>query len=348
MNSKENILRAKLSEVVPSASEGLVVRAYHRGKKVCDVAEGKTYDFYDWASLTKVVFLVSNVMKLYDERAFDLREPVIRNLPWFQSRNIILGQLLNHSSGLPWWHPFYKHLSLNKTSQEKWPELAAILRKLPVKKTGKSVYSDVGILTLGFVLEALRQKPILEIWKDWNSQLELEKTYFHPDNEPVYSRARYAPTEKCPWRKKVLRGEVHDDNTWALGGVAPHAGLFGPMDDLAKWALGFRSGLRGEKNRFISEKTLKLFTTRSIPSSRGDWALGFMMPTRGAASCGKYFGPQSVGHTGFTGTSFWFDPKADLLVLILSNRVFPTRENRKFVAMRPQIHDWIYELFVRD
>jgi serine-type D-Ala-D-Ala carboxypeptidase len=346
-SSKEKIILNKLNTIIPNATEGVVTRAYVKGKLVCDVRVGRTYDFYDWASLTKIVFLASNAMRLWDMGRLDLKGHVADVLPWVGKRNIIVEKLLNHSSGLPWWYPFHKNLTLQSSREEKWLEIAEILRKLKITSNRKSVYSDVGIFTFGFVLERLFEKPVLEIWNEWQELAGIEKTHYHVENKPVYARERYAPTESCPWRHKILRGEVHDDNTWALGGVAPHAGLFGPMDDLEKWSLRFRAALKGEKKWIISKEALKYFTKRSVPTTVGDWALGFMMPTKGSASCGKYFSPVSIGHTGFTGTSFWYDPKVDLLVLILSNRVHPTRENREFVLQRPNIHNWIYETYLR-
>src|SRR5690606_36055735 len=115
------------------------------------------------------------------------------------------------------------------------------------------------------------------------------------------------------------------------------------IDDLSRWGLLLRASIRGERKGFVSEKTARLFTKRAIPGSRGDWALGFMMPSKGTASCGPLFSADSVGHTGFTGTSLWYDPRKDLLVTILSNRVHLTVENTEIRNLRPLIHTWIVE-----
>jgi CubicO group peptidase (beta-lactamase class C family) len=136
---------------------------------------------------------------------------------------------------------------------------------------------------------------------------------------------------------------VHDDNAWAFGGLSTHAGLFGSIDDLGWFALFMRSELKGYAKTSVKPKTAQFFASRSLPPGKGDWALGYMMPTPGNSSAGNYFSPFSIGHTGFTGTSLWYDPQADLSIAILSNRVFYGRENKEFATLRPQIHNWIIE-----
>jgi len=157
-----------------------------------------------------------------------------------------------------------------------------------------------------------------------------------------YAKNKYAPTERCAWRKRVLQGEVHDENAFALGGIAPHAGLFGRIEDVSQWALEIRKALNGQST-MCEKKWLQKFVRRQIPAKQGDWGWLYMKPTRGQASCGRYFSSSSFGHTGFTGTSLWFDPKKDLIVVVLSNRVHPTRQNRAFVTLRPMIHDWVVQ-----
>ncbi|MCM2283108.1 MAG: serine hydrolase, partial [Bdellovibrionaceae bacterium] len=174
-------------------------------------------------------------------------------------------------------------------------------------------------------------------------RLDLRDAAFHVGNQPPHARRLYAPTEFCPWRKKTIQGEVHDENTWVLGGVAPHAGLFGTLDDLSRWGLCLRSSLRGGSGGLARPETVARFARRALPRARGDWALGFMLPGLKGASCGKYFSRLSVGHLGFTGTSLWYDPRRDLLVTVLSNRVHPTRENKLFPQLRGFLHDSVVE-----
>ena len=167
--------------------------------------------------------------------------------------------------------------------------------------------------------------------------------HFNENNKPTFSIDKYAPTENCPWRRQIIQGEVHDENAWALGGVAPHAGLFGSVGAVSEWALWFRQEFYGSKSQWADAQLVQKFTERCFPTKKGDWSLGFMLPTPGSASCGRYFSPLSFGHTGFTGTSFWMDPEKDLMVILLSNRIHPVRSNELFKKARPQIHDWICE-----
>ena len=210
------------------------------------------------------------------------------------------------------------------------------------------MYSDVGFITLGHALEMMFCRPLIETWNEVKELFYPKSTLnFHPHNVPVFKPSLYAPTERSEWRKKTIQGEVHDDNAWAFGGVSTHAGLFGSIDDLSTAGLFIRGQLHGLAKTAIKQKTAKLFAGRARPEGKGDWALGYMMPTPGSASCGSMFSTNSIGHTGFTGTSLWFDPQEDLFVSILSNRVFLGRDNKTFAGLRPKIHNWIMEAIRR-
>jgi CubicO group peptidase (beta-lactamase class C family) len=145
-----------------------------------------------------------------------------------------------------------------------------------------------------------------------------------------------------------MQGEVHDENTWALGGVAPHSGLFGNMEDLSKWILRLREIYLGKKkSKFISQETAQIFFKRAISQEVGDFALGFMMKSAANSTAGTLLSKETVGHTGFTGTSFWFDTTNDLVVNILSNRVFYGRQKGDdFRKLRSAIHDLVFRELV--
>jgi CubicO group peptidase (beta-lactamase class C family) len=240
--------------------------------------------------------------------------------------------------------PFYETVDLSLDWQQRRQWLYTRLQTAPCKRTGKAVYSDLGYMLLGFVLEAWSHRNLLDVWKDMKAGTYPESSLgFHLNNRPAHPVEQYAPTEVCPWRHKRLQGEVHDDNTWSLGGVSTHAGLFGSIDDLAEYGLTLRAQLLGLAGAKVHQATAQLFAHRAVAPEVGDWALGFMMPSPQRASCGRYFSPESIGHTGFTGTSLWYDPVRDLLVTILSNRVFGGRDNKAFLALRPQLHDWVVE-----
>lgn len=343
-----NVLERQLSEKIQTrirdVTPGVVIRAYHGGKQVLDLAVGETYPYYDLASLTKVIFSAQAAMLAFERGRWTLETRVSEILPWYPHISVTLVQLLTHSAGLEWWKPLYKELDLQRRREDRREQLKQMLMHAPLGDASKSVYSDLGMLLFGFVLENLYDKPLLEIWTELKDEFYDGTTLeFHVDNKAPHKASFYAPTEECPWRKRLIQGEVHDENAWALGGVSSHAGLFGSVDDVGWYLLNVRALLLGIGRSPIRMRTAKIFTTRARPEGAGDWALGFMMPTAGSASCGQHFGLASIGHTGFTGTSAWYDPKMDLAVAVLSNRVLYGRENNKFKELRPQIHDWIVE-----
>jgi CubicO group peptidase (beta-lactamase class C family) len=343
-NSIERALIEKLQTAIQDVTPGVVVRAYHHGRMICDVQVGETYPIYDLASLTKVIFTQQKMMQAFDQGHWNLETKVKEILPDFAFEQIKVTELLTHTSGLDWWKPFYKDVPKDETWQSKRLWLFNEINKTELKQTGKAVYSDLGFMTLGFLLEAFYKKDLHQVWQDaQNDFYPTTSLDFHINNLPLNDVAEYAPTEECKYRHKVMRGEVHDENTWALGGISSHAGLFGSIDDVAAFGLNLRSQLHGIARYKIKQKTAQLFAARAIDQEVGDWAMGYMMPSAENASCGPHFSIHSIGHTGFTGTSTWYDPRQDLLVIALSNRVNYGRENRGYVHLRPKIHSWIYE-----
>ncbi len=334
------LIEPELRDVTP----GVQVRAFQAGKIVCDISLGHTYAYYDYASLTKIIFTVQAMMWAFDRGLWNFKTTVKEKLPEYRHKTLIR-DLLCHFTGFEAWRPFYKSLDLQKPFLEKRAQLREVIMQVdPQLPIEKSVYSDINFLLIGFILEELFQKNLLEIWNDVKSTFYQGTTLeFHLDNQPLQRKSLYAPTEECPWRGKLLQGEVHDENTWALGGVSSHAGLFGTIDDLGWYALHLRSQLLGIARYEVRQKTAMLFSKRAVPEGKGEWALGFMMPTPGKASCGHYFDLSSTGHTGFTGTSMWYDPKMDLAICILSNRLIYGRENNRFRELRPKIHNWLVE-----
>ncbi|MCC6138044.1 MAG: serine hydrolase [Bdellovibrionaceae bacterium] len=342
MNSLEKKLSEKFKTIPKACAPGFRLMVAHKGKIVSNIKWGKTWEYYDLASLTKIIFTTTQMMGLESQGKIKTNEPLNKNLKWypFKSTN---KQLLSHTAGNDWWQPFYKQLAPLDSLYEKKQKLKKILTTLRPKKIKKSVYSDIDFFLLGFLMEEVFASSLDVVWKNFvSSQLPKNKMHFNKKNIPLYKKSQYAPTEKCPWRKKTLQGEVHDENTWALQGVGAHAGLFGRVEDVMEWGLWLRQSLK-KSNSFVKSSVAQKFIQRSLPVKQGDWALGFMMPTLGRASSGKYFSASSVGHTGFTGTSFWMDLEKDLIVVLLSNRINPTRQNEQFRKIRPQIHDMIVE-----
>jgi serine-type D-Ala-D-Ala carboxypeptidase len=349
----KNLIDKETGGDLPSYTPSLDIEVYSKGRKAAKLHMGKPAKYYDLASLTKILFSVSEFIQLVDQRKINLGDGVYQYLPWWPYKHVTIADVLSHSAGLGWWAPFYKLIGHKKAAGKIQPRLKEaqarevvrkFLSKLKLNKDKKAVYSDLDFLLLGFLIEAVTNKSLLDAWLALNKKLKLKSLHFNFGNKPKYPRQQYAPTENCPWRKKVLQGEVHDDNTWSWGGVSSHAGLFGRIEDVSKWGLLLRKAYFSKNGSALgSHKTVRLFTKRAIPASRGDWALGLTLPSKKDSTSGKRFSKNSVGHTGFTGTSLWFDPERDLLVVICSNRVHPTRDNTKFRSLRPRIHDFIVQ-----
>lgn len=325
-----------------AATPSMALRAYHSGQLKIDLRVGPEYEFYDLASLTKVIFTASSVGRSMAKGSIKPKDFVATLWPEFKHKATRVEQLLTHSANMPWWLPYYKSLHGPRTPGLRWAQLEKKLKNIKKVPGKKSVYSDPDLLILGAALMRAEEKNLSSLWQELVDLGCMGRMHFNL-KKLRYAKEKYAPTENCKWRKRLLRGEVHDENAFALGGIAPHAGLFGGVDDVAEWALALRKNLLGNSQRLMPQTWLNRLCQRQVNKDRGDWGWLFMKPTAGNASCGKYFSAKSFGHTGFTGTSVWFDPSKDWIVLILSNRVHPTRDNRAFVEWRPKLHNWIIE-----
>lgn len=354
------------------------IQAFHNGKLKVDLAFGDRFQYYDWASLTKIVFSTTSAMMAVEEGDLNLSDRLVDWLPELEQEGsrssaasvleqIRVRDLLSHSAGMTWWRPFYKTLDRMKSKdhEDRWAKLLTLAIRdakfragngeLLKAMRGPSVYSDLDFFFLGEILRRSTLTGFGERWSKIADRLQLEETWFnvkknggrvfeHTSGVRAISSVRKitAPTEVDKRRGvKPVQGEVHDENTSSLLGVAPHAGLFGPLRELSLYGLQLRKLARDERSRL--PKAGRAFLRRSVPAKKGDWGLGFMMPTKGKASCGPRFSLASVGHTGFTGTSLWYDPKADVLVTILSNRVCPTRKNTRFLELRPALHTMVVD-----
>ncbi len=352
MNRTEKKIKGFLNTIIPSATEGVRLRVFHKGKQVVDTEAGNCYRFYDIASLTKPVFTVTALMKLYDNNEFGLDEPISDHLLWYKNNDVTARMLLTHTAGYPAWQDLGKFLNEEYLRHKKWIQLQELIQEIPPKPSSPSVYSDIGFLLLGAFIETLYADSLPRIWEELQEELQMPDTHFHAENEALFPKQEYAPTEeKCPNRHIRIQGEVHDENCWYCGGVCSHAGLFSTMDDLSRWITGLRESYYAEDTLspwLISHKTVRTFTRRAIPPETGDFALGFMLPTLHhpeiKPSCGELFSPHSIGHLSFTGCSFWFDPEADIIVLILNNRTYPSRENNLYQQHRGELHSLIYSL----
>ncbi|MFN8580532.1 MAG: serine hydrolase [Gemmatimonadaceae bacterium] len=274
---------------------------------------------YDLASLTKVVGTTTAAMILYDEGRLDLDAPVSRYLPAFSGGmkdSVTVRQLLTHHSGLPAGRELWR-----STSSPFEAKNAVLSTPLVCKPGACYEYSDLGADVMGWVIEAIAGQGLDTFLAERVfGPLGMTDTQFRPSDSLTY---RIAPTEVTPPRGYPLRGEVHDENAHALGGVAGHAGLFSTAADLAVFAQMMLN--KGEYNgvRIVSDSTVTLFTTRAA----GTRALGWDTAA-GEKSSGVYFGEHAYGHTGYTGTSMWIDPDREMFVILLTNRVHAARARR--------------------
>jgi CubicO group peptidase (beta-lactamase class C family) len=347
--------RAFPGAVLAIGRRGSLVRFRAFGRQTYDPgAPAMTTDtIFDLASLTKVVATTTVAMGLVDEGKLDLDAPVRSIVPGFSGGakdGVVVRQLLTHSAGLLWWAPLYAELRGEEAYVERILEM-----DLDYEPGTKMVYTDLGLILFGHILEQLGGAPLDELARVRVFEpLGMTDTRYLPS---VTLRPRIAPTERDPWRGRVLVGEVHDENAFALEGVAPHAGLFSTAGDLARFAQALLNGGVLDGHRVVSEATVRLFTRRA--GQKGSTrALGWDTPTDetgrrssiprqpGYSTAGSLLSARSFGHTGFTGTSMWMDPERDLFVILLTNRVHPTRENRAIGRIRPRVADAVVRALV--
>lgn len=308
---------------------------------------------FDLASLTKPLATSLAVMKLVETGRLHLDRP----LPFFkhhcfskEKSDITLRHLLAHSSGLPAYQPYYALLLHQKGNRKALLRRWVLREPLLAPPGTKALYSDLGFI----LLEWLVEETVGTDLHNWTQEhlyrpLGLRSIGFRPlEPKGVLDPQAYAATEFCPWRKKVLRGQVHDDNTYVVGGVSGQAGLFGTARDLFLLLRELKKAFDHPRyTGLVHGKWVRTFWERQARPRGTTRALGFDTPAARGSSAGRYFSPQSVGHLGFTGTSFWLDLKKDVLVILLSNRVHPSRSNERIKAFRPLLHDRIMQVIFK-
>ena len=314
------------------------------GKVVFDQSWGEKKEFYDLASLTKVIFTTTALMRKYEEGSFKFSDRIDQHLPWWQDSDLRVGELLQHTSGFKYWLPLENELGKWKKGEElssRHVQLAKFLRVQTLKKKKDPVlYSDLDFWLLGILLEKLYQKPLMNIWQQLSSDLGLRRTHFCLENKPYYNHTRYNKSTGIDGQRSALRGVVQDDNTYCLGGVAAHAGLFGNMKDLNQWALELRKSYLGSKG-FFKQDTLKKF----IKKRNRSWGYGFMRENWNY-SAGSLQGPDTFGHLGFAGCSAWLNLKRDIIVNVLAHKKKPESSPEsvlQYKEFRHQLHTEILE-----
>lgn len=305
---------------------------------------------YDLASLTKVIGLTTACMILVDEGKLDLDAPVRTYVPQFrgpQKDQVTIRQLLTHSAGMHWWRPLYREATDRNSA-------ITLVDTTPLDTTPGThfVYSDLGAILLMQVVERITGERIDHYLAGHVfGPLGMTSTRYLP---PRSWQSRIAPTEiDTVFRHRLIRGEVHDENAGRMGGVSGHAGLFSDAPDLARfasWLLRTYQTEQGARSTApcsglcFSSNIVTRFTRRQGIPPGSTRALGWDTPSdSGYSSAGTKLSRTSFGHTGFTGTSIWMDPERDVFVILLTNRVNPTRANTRILQIRAQVADLVAE-----
>ena len=325
-----------------------------KGSEIVKVEEYGTYTYesrrrvrsesvFDMASLTKVIATTTAAMILYEQGRLDLNARVSDYLDEFNTpnrREITIHHLMTHTAGLPAFRPFHKDGIVTREAV-----LDSIFSAPLLSEPGEEyVYSDFGMISFALVLEQITGEPLDE-WCARNifAPLEMNSTGFRGTGNPDRN---VVPTEVDEdFRNRLIQGEVHDETAWILGGVSGHAGLFSTAQDLSRFAQMMVQQGSYKGNEFLRPATIRLFTS-AVDTSFSTRALGW--DTRNLddepSSAGQYFGARSYGHTGFTGTSIWIDPDSKAWVILLTNRVYPTRDRYEFFrGVRGLVADAVYE-----
>jgi len=298
---------------------------------------------FDMASVTKCVATTTACMLLYERGGLDLDAPVQKYLPEFIGANkekVTIRNLLTHSSGLI----AYRRYFLDYRNPG---EIIKTILNEPLENPvgAKTVYSDLGIILMGKIIEKLSGQP-LEVFcrEQIFKPLKMSETGYNP---PPQFLARIPPTELDAWRGRMVHGQVHDENAFSFGGVSGHAGLFSNARDLAAFLHMLMNHGAYEGGRLLKPETIALFTARQNVVAGNSRALGWDTAD-GNNSAGHLMSARAFGHTGFTGTSVWTDPEKNMFVILLSNRVHPTRNNQKLLPFRAKLHDAIMRAVERN
>jgi CubicO group peptidase (beta-lactamase class C family) len=341
--------------IADKAFPGATLAVGYRGKVSLHAFGKLSYDakspqvqlrtMYDVASLTKVIVTTTLVEKLVEgdfKSPLLLDVPIERYLPEWASgpqpewrHRVTVRHLMTHTSGLP---PFKEYW---RTSKGKADTLRMIFAEPLESEPGtKMVYSDLGIILMAEIIERLTGRTLDDLAKEYIfTPLAMNDSMYKP---PKKLWPLIAPTEfDAIFRKRLIQGEVHDENAYAIGGVSGHAGVFSTAPDLAAFCQMLLNGGVYAHQRILKRATIAQFIAPQ-ELAKGTRTLGWVVPTEGSSS-GHYFSPHSFGHTGFTGTTIWIDPDRQLFVVLLTNRVNPTRENHKIAEVRPALHDAVMQ-----
>jgi CubicO group peptidase (beta-lactamase class C family) len=343
------LLDEAINVVFPSYAVGVSIPQKSENKKdqfltLFHTNNANEDTLFDLASLTKII-CTTTLFAIFEEKALiSIEESVQSYFPSFPRSDVKIKHLLDHTSGLKPWldlHSlFHEKESLKGFDPRTTPKIARLRYETEIIKSYEPdaflkdvVYSDLGFMLLGWILEKKMNAPLDSLFQEYVIHpYRLDSIQFLPTSFNI------APTEFCPWRKRLLCGEVHDDNCYVLGGVAGHAGLFGNVMDVQKFGLHWLKALIQMDDSFLTPyMAKKYFTEKNLEASCR--SLGFDGISPNNSSAGTKFSKSTRGHLGFTGTSIWIDPEQKIVVTLLTNRVCPTRTNEKIKEFRPIFHD---------
>lgn len=302
---------------------------------------------FDLASLSKVVSTTTSILILRDQGRLDFDDPLCKHLPALATpdkKNITLRHCLTHTSGLPPFKNYYK------TRKGREAYLKAIAAEPLQYRTGtKWVYSDLGFILLGLVVEAAAGKPLNEFAQEHIfGPLKMTHTGYLPvaldgPLPPAGKLAReFAATERCPWRMRLIIGQVHDENAFAIGGVSGHAGLFSTAPDLGRFCQMLLNKGELEGVQILSPEAVALMCRAQVPAVSNNQCIGWRLRTSASSTLG-FLGPRSFGHTGFTGTTLWLDPDGGTAAVLLTNAVHPDRAKSHAAPVRLAFHRAVAE-----
>jgi CubicO group peptidase (beta-lactamase class C family) len=300
-----------------------------------DAAPAADDTIFDLASLTKVLSTTPLVMRQIERGILSLDDPVAQYILGWRNEGAVvvtIRDLLSHTAGLPAHADFYRDHQGRAAF-----EAAVVGTSRAYEPRTTSVYSDLGFMLLGFILDSIA--PLAAQFDTLRLHLgNIQDLQFNP---PAIWKPRTAPTRLDPWRQRLLIGEVDDDNAWALGGAAGHAGLFGAAGPVGECARHWLQVLEGRTGAFSQELAKTFIAQRTeIPGSSRALGWDTMLPT---SSCGTRMSAQAFGHVGFSGTSLWIDPDRSVYVALLTNRVHPSPDNNAIAQIRPVLHDAIID-----
>ncbi len=290
---------------------------------------------FDLASLTKPLSTSLVAMKLIQEKIISLDLSISEFIPVPEDKkDITFRMLLSHSSGLPSWRPYYIRLSKYPLKIRKKMIVDWILKeKLLFYPGSRETYSDLDFILLSYLFEKITGRDIKEIAEEIYNLLGFSYTFLGISKKKI-KREDFSATELCKWRKRIIQGEVHDENAFSLGGYSGHAGLFSTAKEVYDLCSILLDHYEGERGDIFKPDILKEF----FKKQNNRWTLGWDTPTKNSSS-GKLFSKNSIGHLGFTGSSIWMDLDKKIIVVFLTNRIHPGRENQKIKAFRPILHD---------